>query len=92
MEPLGTQALLDRNDIAGIFSNIQEIRAVNSALLQQLEQSANLSAQTVGEIFSKMVLNCLSFVICKILIMIVSLLFSNATPNTVQIISTHSIF
>jgi hypothetical protein len=55
MEPLATKALLDKSDIAGIFSNIQEIRAVNSALLQQLEQSPNLSAQTVGEIFTKMV-------------------------------------
>jgi hypothetical protein len=55
MEPLASKQLLDKNDIAGIFSNIQEIRAVNSALLQQLEQSPNLSAQTVGEIFTKMV-------------------------------------
>jgi hypothetical protein len=54
MEPLASKALLDKNDIAGIFSNIQEIRAVNTALLQQLEQSAHLSAQTVGEIFTKM--------------------------------------
>ena len=55
MDPLASKALLDKSDIAGIFSNIQEIRAVNSALLQQLEQSPNLSAQHVGEIFTKMV-------------------------------------
>lgn len=61
MEPLASKSLLDKSDIAGIFSNIQEIRAVNTALLQQLEQSVNLSAQTVGEIFSKMVLCYLYF-------------------------------
>lgn len=55
MEPLASNQMLDRNDMLGIFSNIHEIRAVNAALLQQLEQSPNLSAQTVGEIFSKMV-------------------------------------
>lgn len=55
MIPLTAKSIVDKNTLSLMFSNIQEIRNVNTALLQYLEQYANLTAVGVCEIFSKMV-------------------------------------